>query len=234
MKIEHSDLSMLFSNTQIPDIFFTEYLSEASGDFIKIYLYILFLSKYDKDIKMNELCKKLNLPLNIIQDAMKYWEDQGVLTKKNTGFVFNHLQELGLRSVQMINLFSKICKGKMSSRNLELDIENLKYIEAIMKEKDFKDKVFIVAWGSSMASSRACNEAKRQIVTMFKKYCKNGTIYQLRSSKLDVARYPAVHVLYLGIRHKTEKWSLIPFDTSEIDGQIKENKLRIVKGDDDK
>jgi len=151
-----------------------------------------------------------------------------------TMHLVNHLQELGLRSVQMINLFSKICKGKMSSRNLELDIENLKYIEAIMKEKDFKDKVFIVAWGSSMASSRACNEAKRQIVTMFKKYCKNGTIYQLRSSKLDVARYPAVHVLYLGIRHKTEKWSLIPFDTSEIDGQIKENKLRIVKGDDDK
>lgn len=151
-----------------------------------------------------------------------------------TMHLVNHLQELGLRSVQMINLFSKICKGKMSSRNLELDIENLKYIEAIMKEKDFKDKVFIVAWGSSMASSRACNEAKRQIVTMFKKYCKNGTIYQLRSSKLDVARYPAVHVLYLGIRHKTEKWSLIPFDTFEIDEQIKENKLRIVKGDDDK
>lgn len=148
-----------------------------------------------------------------------------------TMHLINHMQELGLRSVQMINLFSKICKGKLSSKDLELDIENLKHIETIMKEKDFKDKIFIVAWGSSMSSSKACNEMKRQVVSMFQKHCKSGTIWQLRSSKLDVSKYPAVHVLYLGIRHKTEKWSLIPFDTSEIEQQIKDNKLKIVKSE---
>ena len=150
-----------------------------------------------------------------------------------TMHLLNHMQELGFRSVEMINLFSKVCKGKMSSKNLELDIDNIKYIEAIMKDKGFREKVFVVAWGSSMASSKACNETKRQIITMFRKYCKNGTIWQLRSSKLDVAKYPAVHVLYLGIRHKSEKWSIIPFDTSEIDEQIKENKLRVVKDDEE-
>lgn len=146
-----------------------------------------------------------------------------------TMHLLNHMQEIGFRSVQMINLFSKVNKGKMSSRNLELDIDNIKYIESIMKDKSFKDKVFVVAWGATMINSKICNEAKRQIITMFRKYYKNGTIWQLRSSKLDIARYPAVHVLYLGIRHKTEKWSLIPFDTSEIDKQIKDTQLRIIK-----
>ena len=51
MKLEQNDESLLFSTTKIPDIFFSEYLSQASGDFIKVYLYILFLSKYGKDIK---------------------------------------------------------------------------------------------------------------------------------------------------------------------------------------
>ena len=55
MKLENADLSSLFSNTLIPDIFFSEYLSEASGDFIKVYLYMVFLSKHDKDIKINDL-----------------------------------------------------------------------------------------------------------------------------------------------------------------------------------
>ena len=55
MKLENADLSSLFSNTLLPDIFFSEYLSEASGDFIKVYLYMVFLSKYDKDIKVNNL-----------------------------------------------------------------------------------------------------------------------------------------------------------------------------------
>ena len=41
MKLEQPDISSLFSNTEIPDIFFTEYLSEASGDFVKVYLYII-------------------------------------------------------------------------------------------------------------------------------------------------------------------------------------------------
>ena len=99
MKLEQNELLPIFSNTTLPDIFFTEYLPEANGDYVKIYLYILFLSKYDKDIKVNDLCKKLGLPLKVIQDGIKYWEDQGVFTKKNTGYIINNLQEKELHQL---------------------------------------------------------------------------------------------------------------------------------------
>ena len=39
---EKNDLLPLFSSTSLPDIFFTEYLPEANGDYLKVYLYILF------------------------------------------------------------------------------------------------------------------------------------------------------------------------------------------------
>ena len=45
MKLEQNDKSLLFSETMIPDIFFSEYLSELPSDYLKIYLYIMFLSK---------------------------------------------------------------------------------------------------------------------------------------------------------------------------------------------
>lgn len=99
MRLEQADMSSLFSNTEIPDIFFSEYLSAANGDFIKVYLYMLFLSKYDKDIKINDLSKKLVLPLKTIQDAVKYWEEQEVITKKNTGYIMNNLQEIELHKL---------------------------------------------------------------------------------------------------------------------------------------
>lgn len=86
MKLEQNDLSMMFSTTEIADVFFTEYLSQASGDSIKVYLYILFLSKYGKDIKVGDLSKKLSLPLKTIQDSLKYWEDQRSYYKKNDRF----------------------------------------------------------------------------------------------------------------------------------------------------
>ena len=53
MKLEKNDKSILFSYTELPDVFFTEYLSQANGDFIKVYLCLVFLSKYDKEIKLN-------------------------------------------------------------------------------------------------------------------------------------------------------------------------------------
>ncbi len=86
MKLEQNDESLLFATTKIPDIFFSEYLSQASGDFIKVYLYILFLSKYGKDIKINDLAKKLSLAFPTIQEALKFWEELGVITKKGTRF----------------------------------------------------------------------------------------------------------------------------------------------------
>ena len=75
MKLEQNDLSMMFSTTEISDVFFTEYLSQANGDAVKVYLYILFLSKYGREVKVNDLSKKLSLPLKTIQDSLKYWED---------------------------------------------------------------------------------------------------------------------------------------------------------------
>ena len=124
MKLESADLSSLFSNTSIPDIFFSEYLSEASGDFIKVYLYMLFLSKYDKDIKINDLSKKLVLPVKTIQDAVKYWEDKCLITKKNTGYIVNSIQEIELH---------KLYKPKtaLSAEQLQKSAENQKRAKAI-------------------------------------------------------------------------------------------------------
>ena len=52
MKLEQSDKNFLFSETKLPDVFFTEYMSQANGDYIKVYLYIVFLSKYNKKLKL--------------------------------------------------------------------------------------------------------------------------------------------------------------------------------------
>ena len=74
MKLEQREKALLFYETTIPDIFFAEYLSELPGEYLKIYMYMIFLSKYGKDIKLNDLSKKLNIPLKTINDGIKYLE----------------------------------------------------------------------------------------------------------------------------------------------------------------
>ena len=96
MKFEKQNNSLLFSTTIIPDAFFTEYFTQASGSAIKVYLYLYFLAKYGKDIKINDLAKSLNLPLKDIQYSIKYWESIGLLIRKNSGYEFANMQELEL------------------------------------------------------------------------------------------------------------------------------------------
>lgn len=117
MKLEQNDKSMLFSATELPDVFISEYLSSAKGDYIKVYLYMLFLSKYNKDIKITDLAKKLALPFHIIQEALTYWEKEGVIIKKATGYIIANLQEK-----ELLNLYSP--KLSLSPEQIAKNSEN--------------------------------------------------------------------------------------------------------------
>lgn len=104
MKLEQTDKSMLFSITNIPDIFFTEYLAQIPGDYVKVYLHILFLSKYNKDIKINDLSKVLSIPYKTIEDGIKYLEEANLILKKGNGYIIVDLQESALHQLYKPNL----------------------------------------------------------------------------------------------------------------------------------
>ena len=143
MKLEQRDNSILFSNTNIPDVFLTEYLPPANGDYVKVYLYISFMAKFDKEIKINDLSKKLALPLKNIQEAFKYWEDAGVLIKKNSGYILANLQEIELNKVYSPKLSSspedieKNSKNQYRAKAIE-DINN-QFFQGIMSPSWYSD-----------------------------------------------------------------------------------------------
>lgn len=143
MKLEQSDLSLLFSSTSMPDIFFTEYLSQMSGDCLKVYLYMTFLAKYNKDIKLNDLSKKLELPLKTIQDSIKYLEEESIITKKNTGYILNNIQEVELHKLYNPKVTSspeeieKIAQNKYRAKAIE-NINN-EFFQGIMSPSWYSD-----------------------------------------------------------------------------------------------
>ena len=57
MKLNPSSKSFLFSSTEIPDIFFTDYLPVAKSEFVKVYFYVLFLANHNSEVKINDLSK---------------------------------------------------------------------------------------------------------------------------------------------------------------------------------
>lgn len=143
MKLEQNEKPLLFSETTIPDIFFSEYLSNLPGDYLKIYMYLIFLSKYGKDVKLNDLSKKLNIPLKTINEGMKFLEENKLITKKTTGYIIVDLQEATLHNLYTPNLTmskEKVAQtAKNKSRSKVIEHINNMYFQGIMGPSWYND-----------------------------------------------------------------------------------------------
>ncbi len=143
MKLEQNEKQLLFSETVIPDIFFTEFLPEIPGDYLKIYLYLNFLAKYKKDIKLNDLSKKLSLPLKTLNEGLKFLEDYNLILKKATGFIVNDLQELTLNNLYKPNLTQSKEKIEQTAKNRSrakvIEYINNMYFQGIMGPSWYND-----------------------------------------------------------------------------------------------
>ncbi len=144
MKLEQNDKSLLFSSTEIPDVFFTEYLPSMDSNFLKVYLYILFLSKFKKDIKINDLSKTLALPFTVIQDSLKYLEDQNLIIKLPNGYSVINIQE-----TELSKLYSpKVTASAEDIEKSTLNQERAKTIENINSQ--FFSGVMSPSWYSDI------------------------------------------------------------------------------------
>ena len=140
--------------------------------------------------------------------------------------IINHLNELGIKRLSILNLFAKITSSRMSCKGLEIDTDNMEYIETKMKNKQLQDTLFIIGWGSAMKTSDAVNLSKQKVLAMYKKYYPKNKLYQLNPSNIDSRQITAPHPLYLGIYSSNSTWSLkeyiLPKEIMEYEPKNKE------------
>ena len=119
----------------------------------------------------------------------------------------SHMQEMGLCELRIINLFSMVVDGKLSAKGLQVDVDNLHYIESIISDKSFESYKFIIAWGNSMATSFACQRTKAEVLNIFKRHNPKAKAFHITTSN-DTIDVDFAHPLFLGIRASSDKWKL--------------------------
>ncbi len=143
MKFEQNEKAMLFETTQIPNIFFAEYLNSMPGDYLKIYLYLIFLSKYNADIGINDLSKKLALPINIINEGIKYLEKEEFILRKQQGYIVVDLQQKTLNNIYTLKVepsAKKIEQGVQNKERIKLvEYLNNRYFQGVMGPTWYSD-----------------------------------------------------------------------------------------------
>ncbi|MCX7773136.1 MAG: DnaD domain protein, partial [Clostridia bacterium] len=79
---------ILLSDTLVPDIFLSDVMPRIPADAVKVYLYCIFLSKYKKEARPEDLAAKLDLSLDTV----------------NAAFLILEREELILRTPQVISI----------------------------------------------------------------------------------------------------------------------------------
>lgn len=79
---------MLFSDTGIPDIFICDIMPSLPSDFVKVYIYGLFLCKNRKSAKPDEIAQKLGLSVDTLNAALVFLENEGLIVRTPTGISF--------------------------------------------------------------------------------------------------------------------------------------------------
>ena len=141
--------------------------------------------------------------------------------------LLNHMKELGLSEYIIVNLFSTVTQSKLSTRGIVLDNDNLSFV----KDKIFKglnpseDKV-IIAWGNSHQTSKIVNQAKLEVLKMWKEMHGDTALYQLTADNLGKDNV-GVHPLYMGIRFSNATWRLEHYPTKDVMVKLEEAKKEI-------
>lgn len=85
--------SILYADTLVPDIFVSEYMPSMDGDYVKIYLHCLFLSKNNKQASVEDLSKKLGIDAAKVKDAFTYFESVGIANRSDNNLLIADLKE---------------------------------------------------------------------------------------------------------------------------------------------
>ncbi|NLK87529.1 MAG: DnaD domain protein [Clostridiaceae bacterium] len=112
-----TNISILYSDTLIPDVFISEYLPSLESDFIKVYIYCLFLSKYRKTPSSDDIAKKLELPTPRVKQALVRLEELGLISRgtNENVMIINDLKEREIKKVYRAKTTSTPEEAELSS-----------------------------------------------------------------------------------------------------------------------
>lgn len=84
----------LFSSTSVENLFIQEFMRDAPGDFVKVYLFGLMHSQYPDtaETTIEKFASALGLELDRVQKAFLYWRNKGLVREKNHGFEFANVR----------------------------------------------------------------------------------------------------------------------------------------------
>ena len=135
-------------STDVENIFINEYMPEAPGEYVKVYLYGLLYSQYQEDMTYKEMGKQLKLTSKQIEEAWDYWAGMGVIEKKHQKGSFSSEYDIEFKNLRSLMYgiendgeysaidFSKFDIAKLTSEKV-VDLLNASGISEFIRQRPY-------------------------------------------------------------------------------------------------
>lgn len=139
-----SNLSILYSDVPLPEVFITEYMPSMESNHVKIYIYCLFLSKHGKHATIEDIAKKLELDQDLVESAISSLESLGLIAKKDTRILLTDIKEKEIHKLFRPKTASTPEEAAFSSERNKKRIKvirdiNNKYFQGVMSPSWYTD-----------------------------------------------------------------------------------------------
>ena len=107
-KLRIADRSDIFLYvTRVENLFINEFLPDAPGEYVKVYLFALMYAQYEEEIDSYIMAKMLGMEENEVEEAWDYWEGLGLVKRSKDG--------TSIEFIRMVERFYGKSKGYMHS-----------------------------------------------------------------------------------------------------------------------
>jgi len=97
--IFESNMSILYSDIAVPEVFVTEHLHLMDSFEVKIYIYCLFLSKHGKSASAEDLSKALDLNIDTVKKGLEQLENRGLIVRDDNRITIVDLKEMVIKKL---------------------------------------------------------------------------------------------------------------------------------------
>lgn len=133
----------------------------------------------------------------------------------STCLLLNHMADLDLGEITVVNIYSKVFTYKPLVNDLVMDEENLSFLDTLFNNDEIYNKEIIIAWGSSHWTHKTTMEMKLAILKMLKEKKLDSLVKHIVPEFIDESSRQGVHPLFLGLRCSRQRWSLLSFDIDD-------------------
>lgn len=80
-------------DTHVENLFICEYMPDAPGDYVKVYLYALMEAERGQELDLEDLARELRLSKEDVEKAFLYFEEAGAIKREGGDKIFLSLKE---------------------------------------------------------------------------------------------------------------------------------------------